>query len=130
MEVVIDILDKLQKILFPGYFRIKSYRYYTMENNLQTLVEDVLFNLSKQITRFIRFLPEYQDKDFRACQARGQELALEFLSRIPKIRDLVDSTVQAEFDGDRRPSARTRSSIAIPVCTPSWSSAWPTNSTN
>ncbi|MCI2098949.1 MAG: hypothetical protein LKJ97_05650 [Succiniclasticum sp.] len=100
MEVVIDILDKLQKILFPGYFRIKSYRYYTMENNLQTLVEDVLFNLSKQITRFIRFLPEYQDKDFRACQARGQELALEFLSRIPKIRDLVDSTVQAEFDGD------------------------------
>ncbi|MGI6262958.1 MAG: serine O-acetyltransferase EpsC [Succiniclasticum sp.] len=100
MEVVIDILDKLQKILFPGYFRIKSYRYYTMENNLQTLVEDVLFNLSKQISRFIRFLPEYEDKDYRTCQARGQELALEFLSRIPKIRDLVDSTVQAEFDGD------------------------------
>jgi serine O-acetyltransferase len=31
---------------------------------------------------------------------RAQEIAMEFLSRIPKIRDLVETSVQAEFDGD------------------------------
>ena len=40
MDVVVDILDKLQKILFPGYYRNKNFHFYTAENNLQTLVED------------------------------------------------------------------------------------------
>ena len=56
MDVVVDILDKLQKILFPGYYRNKNYHFYTAENNLQTLIEDVLFNLTKQISMYLRYL--------------------------------------------------------------------------
>ena len=100
MDVVVDILDKLQKILFPGYYRNKNYHFYTAENNLQTLIEDVLFNLTKQISMYLRYLPEYSGADYRASKDRAQEIALEFLSRIPKIRDLVETSVQAEFDGD------------------------------
>ena len=100
MDVVVDILDKLQKILFPGYYRNKNYHFYTAENNLQTLIEDVLFNLTKQISMYLRYLPEYSNADYRTGMERAQEIAMEFLSRIPKIRDLVETSVQAEFDGD------------------------------
>ena len=100
MDVVVDILDKLQKILFPGYYRNKNFHFYTAENNLQTLVEDVLFNLTKQISMYLRYLPEYKDADFRTVKDKAQETAMEFMSRIPKIRDLVETSVQAEFDGD------------------------------
>lgn len=100
METVVDILNKLQKILFLGYFRNKNYRFYTAENNLQTLVEDVLFNLTKQISMFLRYLPEYKDAEYHTVMDKAQETALEFMSRIPKVRDLIDTTLQAEFDGD------------------------------
>ena len=100
MDVVVDILDKLQKILFPGYYRNKNYHFYTAENNLQTLIEDVLFNLTKQISMYLRYLPEYSGADYHTSMDRAQEIAMEFLSRIPKIRDLVETSVQAEFDGD------------------------------
>ena len=100
MDVVVDILDKLQKILFPGYYRNKNYHFYTAENNLQTLIEDVLFNLTKQISMYLRYLPEYSGADYHTSMERAQEIAMEFLSRIPKIRDLVETSVQAEFDGD------------------------------
>ena len=100
LQKIVDILDKLQKILFPGYYRNKNYHFYTAENNLQTLIEDVLFNLTKQISMYLRYLPEYSGADYRASKDRAQEIALEFLSRIPKIRDLVETSVQAEFDGD------------------------------
>ena len=105
MDVVVDILDKLQKILFPGYYRNKNYHFYTAENNLQTLIEDVLFNLTKQISMYLRYLPEFSGADYHTSMERAQEIAMEFLSRIPKIRipkirDLVETSVQAEFDGD------------------------------
>ena len=95
MDVVVDILDKLQKILFPGYYRNKNYHFYTAENNLQTLIEDVLFNLTKQISMYLRYLPEYSGADYHTSMERAQEIAMEFLSRIPKIRDLVETSVQA-----------------------------------
>jgi len=100
MDIVVDMLDKLQKILFPGYYRNKNFHSYTVENNLQTLVEDVLFNLSRQIYMYLRYLPEFKDAEFRVTKDKAQEIAMEFMARIPKIRDLVETSVQAEFDGD------------------------------
>ena len=48
-EVVIDIIGKLRRILFPGYFRDRNYRIYNAKHNLSMLIEDVMFNLNRQI---------------------------------------------------------------------------------
>ena len=48
-DVVIDIIDKLRRIVFPGYFKEKSFRIYNAKHNLSMLIEDVMFNLSSQI---------------------------------------------------------------------------------
>ena len=80
MDVVVDILDKLQKILFPGYYRNKSYHFYTAENNLQTLIEDVLFNLTKQISMYLRYLPEFSGADYHTSMDRAQEIAMAFMA--------------------------------------------------
>ena len=31
-DVVEDILEKLQKLIYPGFFKAQSYRYFTLEN--------------------------------------------------------------------------------------------------
>ena len=50
-EVIIDIVHKLIKIVYPGYSRNKSYRVYNVEHHLSLLIEDVMYNLNKQIGR-------------------------------------------------------------------------------
>lgn len=37
-EVIIEILASLRRIIFPGYFRNKSYRVYTVRNNISMLL--------------------------------------------------------------------------------------------
>ena len=48
-DVVIDIIGKLRRILFPGYFKDRTYRIYNARHNLSMLMEDVMFNLNRQV---------------------------------------------------------------------------------
>ena len=41
-KVVIEIIEKLRKLIFPGYFQNESYRVYTVRNNTTMLLEDVI----------------------------------------------------------------------------------------
>ena len=87
-DVIIDMIDKLRRIIFPGYFREKTYRIYNAKHNLSMLIEDVMFNLNRQVGMVV---PQ---------QDRAQEICLEFFRRIPKVRALVQTDLQASYDGD------------------------------
>ena len=62
---IVKILDQIRNIIFPGYYKNKSYRIYTVRNNLSMQLEDVLYNLSKQISIVLKYLPEYGGKEER-----------------------------------------------------------------
>ncbi len=85
--VVIDMLGKLIRLVVPGYSRDRSYRIYNAKHNLSMLIEDVMFNLTRQISLL---LPE----------ADAQALALAFLGQIPAIRSVIQTDVDAALDGD------------------------------
>lgn len=95
-----DILDKLVKIVFPAFFREKEYRFYNINTRLNVLIEDVYYNLNKQIPIALRQNPENDKKSDEEICAESKKITAEFLSRIPKVRDLVETDVQASFDGD------------------------------
>ncbi len=108
-DAVIDIIGKLQKIIFPGFYRAKDYRYYTVESNTGTLVEDVLFNLTKQINLSMRASFECGSLPCDEIAKRAQEAAITLLESIPEIREYIDTDLQAEFDGD--PAAYSKDEI-------------------
>ncbi len=94
-DVVIDMIGKLLRLVVPGYSRDKSYRIYNARHNLSMLVEDVMFNLIRQISLLFRTdLAEEEDT------GRAQEIALEFFRRIPSVRAVVQTDVDAALDGD------------------------------
>ncbi|MCR4617456.1 MAG: serine acetyltransferase [Lachnospiraceae bacterium] len=99
-DAVNDILDKLVKIVFPAFYREKGYKFYNVESRLTVLIEDVYYNLSKQIPIALRQKPEAADMTDEEIYAEGSRITGEFLARIPKVRDLVETDVQASFDGD------------------------------
>ncbi|MCI6173792.1 MAG: serine acetyltransferase, partial [Clostridiales bacterium] len=61
--VVEDIIGKVQKLIFPGFFKAQTYRYYTRDNSTSTLVEDILFNLTRQIALTLRYRKEYERQE-------------------------------------------------------------------
>lgn len=95
-DVVVQLLEKLRRILFPGYFREKNYRMYHVEANLSLLTEDVLYNLSKQLSRIY----EGQGEAPEAAMRHAQEVGLAFLREIPRVRAMLQTDLQAAFDGD------------------------------
>ena len=87
-DIIIDMIDKLRRIVFPGYFTEKTYRIYTAKHNLSMLIEDVMFNLNRQVALVI------QDKQ------EAERICLAFFREIPKVRALVQTDLQAAYDGD------------------------------
>ncbi len=90
-DVVIDVLEKLRRIIFPGYFQEKDYRTYNAKHKLSVLIEDVMYNLSKQIS--LVFQEEGRTEE-------AKQVCLAFLGKIPQVRALVQTDLQAAYDGD------------------------------
>ena len=94
-DVIIDIIAKLLRIVYPGYSRDKAYRIYNAKHNLSMLIEDVMYNLSKQIALVLQSGMEEGE-----AREKAREIALAFLSKIPQIRGVVQTDVEAAYDGD------------------------------
>ncbi len=95
-DVVIDIIKKLRRIIYPGYFRDKNYQYYNIKANLSALIEDVMFHLTSQIKLVFQSTGEEE----AAAAQQAQDICLTFFSRIPEIRAVVQTDLQAAYDGD------------------------------
>ena len=86
-DVIVDMTGKLMRILYPGYALDKTYRIYNAKHNLSMLIEDVMYHLNQQIRRV---LPG----------ADTEQLSISFMEKIPQIRALAQSDVDAAFAGD------------------------------
>lgn len=109
---VVDILEKLQKIVYPGYFRNSSFKTYTVRNNITMLLEDVIYNLKAQLGIVLKYAPQYQHADSETITLAADHITFTFLEKIPKIREFIETDVQAAFDGD--PAAYNKDEI---ICT-------------
>lgn len=98
--MVVDIVRKLLNILFPGYYRSRAYRSYNYDRRIAVVIEDVIYNLQKQIAIALRFKEEYAAETDYELRMTAEELAIDFLERIPKIRALVNTDMQASYEGD------------------------------
>ena len=110
-DAVTDIVKKLLNILFPGYYREKNYRSYNDNSRISILIEDVVYNLTKQIAIALRFREEYAQTPEAEIKDISEDLSLEFISRIPAIRELVDTDMEAFYQGD--PAAYNKEEIVI-----------------
>ncbi len=104
-DVIIDILISLRKVIFPGYFRNRSIKVYTLRNNLSMLIEDVIVKLTKQITIVL----DDGSRDISEITEEAERLSVEFIKQLHKIREYILTDVQAAYDGD--PAAFSKDEI-------------------
>ena len=95
-DVVVELIGKLRRIIFPGYFREKNYHIYNARHNLSMLIEDTMFNLIQQITLVL----QGSGMDSGAAEEQAKSLCLTFFEQVPRIRAMVQTDLQAAYDGD------------------------------
>lgn len=108
-EDIVNIIESLRRIVFPGYFRNKSYRVYTVRNNISMILEDVIFKLIRQISIVLRYDEKYVNLDENEINENAERITFEFLDKLPKIRSYIETDVQAAYDGD--PAAYNKDEI-------------------
>lgn len=105
-----ELITKLFRLVFPAYYRDYTYRVYNLKNNLSSLIEDIAFNLNRQITIALRD----GDSPDAEPEKTSERLTAAFLRRLPEIRAYVDTDLQAAFDGDPAATSKAEVIIAYP----------------
>lgn len=110
-STIVDIIHKLFRIVYPGYYIDRVYQSFNVRTMVATVTEDVAYYLNQQIALALRFDKHYQKATEQEVETRSQEITMEFLREIPKIRDYLNTDVEALFDGD--PAANSKDEIII-----------------
>lgn len=110
-QVIHELIGKLLRLVFPGYYRDYSYRIYNPKNSLSALIEDVAFLLNRQIAIALRGNGRCPDEHINHT---AEGLTAAFLEQLPEIRALVETDLQATYDGDPAASGKAEVIIAYP----------------
>ena len=107
-HVIEELIGKLLRLVFPGYFRDYNYRIYNPKNSLSALIEDVAFHLNRQIAIALRGGAMEAEA---GVEKQAEDITSAFLSALPEIRAYVETDLQAAYDGD--PAAKNKAEVII-----------------
>lgn len=110
-KAIIDIVEKMLKILYPGYYSDKVYKIYSLKNNMSAAIEDVIFHLKKQIMIVWKYCGSYPELTDCELDEKARNIALDFMEKIPRIRACLDTDIQAAYEGD--PAAESKEEVIL-----------------
>ena len=108
-EGVIEIIERLREILFPGYFSHAKIDPANLKYAVGQSATALFDLLSEQICRSIRHDCLRYDQPCTECDEQGYRLSLQFLEAIPDLRKALADDVRATYDGD--PAAKSTDEV-------------------
>ncbi|MEM2091926.1 MAG: serine O-acetyltransferase EpsC [Candidatus Bathyarchaeia archaeon] len=111
-QAVIEILEDLLSIIFPGYFgNMKVNR-----SNVRYFVGSLLSSIYSRLVCEVEKSLKYISRNFgvaseEACRRRARMIVKEVLEKIPDIRAMLSGDVQAAYDGD--PAAKSTDEVIL-----------------
>lgn len=98
-DIIIDILEEIRSVVFPGFFEVKNLNSGSIEYHVGELLEDIHYRLGKQVARALY----HSGNTCTECadtKQKAEEIVNAFLKRIPALREILATDVQAAYDGD------------------------------
>jgi len=99
-ESVVEIIQAVRRILFPGYFTQTMIDLVNLEYYLGQAVTNLFQQLSTQIVWSIRHDCFRYEQACSQCSELGQEKALKFIRSLPEIRSVLATDIRAAYEGD------------------------------
>lgn len=111
LESVVEILKDLLDLLYPGYFGRQELDRNNLQYHIGAEVNALFDKLSIQISRSIQHECRRLDSICVRCVEKGQKETLEFLAKIPRLRQMLARDVRAAYEGD--PAAKSYDEIVF-----------------
>lgn len=105
-----SIIDRLSSVLFPNQLSLISFNEEGIDYFVGQTLDIVLRELHKQICHELLFNSEAECID-KATYQRAITITRQFAAKLPEIRLLLDSDIQAAYEGD--PAARNHNEILV-----------------
>ncbi len=102
--ITVDLL----RLLFPGFFDEKSIHSTQLKMEIATLIDSVLERLGEEIYKSLDYAGQTDKKDLSRL---SRSLTCDFLSNLPRIRDLLCMDTDAAFQGD--PAALSKEEVIV-----------------
>ena len=98
-RAVTAITVNLLRLLFPGFFDEKLIHSSEIKVETAALLDSILGSLEDEIRKSLEFNPP-EGLAKKDIQAEAHKLTLEFLTKLPDVREILQTDMQAAFDGD------------------------------
>lgn len=98
-----ELVNNLFQIVYPGYFRDRTYKIYNPKNSFAVIIEDTFYHLNKQVRLALDYSKEKGSLSDDGKDEESYRICKTFFDRIPKIREYLETDLLATFEGD--PSA-------------------------
>ena len=107
---IASITCDLLHLLFPGFFDEKLVHSSEIKVETAALMDAVLEHLEDEIYKSLEYHPpeKLAKKDLRPA---AHALTVEFLGKLPEIRDLLQTDVEAAYEGD--PAALSKEEVIV-----------------
>jgi serine O-acetyltransferase len=104
-DEIVGAIEKLRQLLFPGYFGKQGLTTDNVPFRLGELVIELADTLYEQVRFCLRYreqIPGTGGDNERCdyCDTESARIVSAFFERIPAVRDVLATDVQAAFDGD------------------------------
>lgn len=95
-----DLVKNLFRIIYPGYFRDRSYKIYNPKNSFAVIIEDIFYHLSKEVYLALDYCRKRGTMSDEQRKQESYRICKNFFNRIPKIREYIETDLLATYDGD------------------------------
>jgi serine O-acetyltransferase len=100
----------LLRLLFPGFFDEKSIHSSQIKPEIAALMDSVKERLEEEVYKSLEYCPP-DNIDKKDASKLANSLTLDFLSNLPRVRDLLQTDTEAAFQGD--PAALSKEEIIV-----------------
>ena len=113
-DAVIRVVEDLRSVLFPGYFGTSDLNSESLHYFVGATLARALRHLEEQVRRGIAFAERHEFETCDHCCLFAERATKAFLGRVPDIRKLVHSDVEAAYEGDPALKSRDEAIFAYP----------------
>jgi len=109
-RAITNLTVDLLRLLFPGFFDEKLIHSSEIKVETAALLDNVIGSLEDEIRKSLEYHPpaDVAKKDITAV---ARVITLEFLGKLPRVREILQTDIEAAFDGD--PAAASKDEILV-----------------
>jgi serine O-acetyltransferase len=108
-SAVVSITVDLLRLLFPGFFDEVLIQSSELKVHTTTLMDSIIGRIEDEVYKSLYLLSGHGSS--QELRGRARQITLEFLSQLPRIRDILQTDTEAAYNGD--PAALCREEIIV-----------------